>query len=619
MSFMFNPYPYEDDQAVNRPHLPWHVLDSIVWGTDAVLGFLGDLPQSHAGRRLRSGAYLLALDGYVGIDWDEVVSGLRSTLESRHCEVALYDMSTCYQVSSQLDQMFVPYLSANPQKDPVGLFGRLFEGDITDLYDPAKVKALIATLQQVRGRPDSPTTPEMHIVYGCGAAAGKLADLYDAVVYCDLTAYQVVRKVLAGKLRNLGDAQGRSRREVFRRLYYVDYEVVGRLRARLLQEGRIDYYIDCNRPAEWRLLPRPALDSLCKALTQYPLRCKPCYIEGVWGGTFFKRLRHLPEQMRNCAWVFDLIPNEVSLVVEVDDRRLEVPFTTFVRKEGVALMGQECAERFGGAFPVRVNYDDTYHSAGNMSLQVHPPGPYSREQFGEPWGQDESYYVVATGHDAKTYLGFKDGVDVEAFLAGVQRSERERIPVEYDQYLHSIPSKPGEQFLIPAGTIHASGRNQVVLEVGSLTVGSYTFKLYDYLRLDLDGNPRPIHSWHGSNVARRERTATWVAEQIHQRPRRLRGSDSWAEYAIGEQALMYFGHHRLEFEREIEDDTGGRFHILVLVDGERVLVQAMSAPEKQDELHFLDVVLGPAALGKYVIRNLGNQPVCMHKTFVREL
>jgi hypothetical protein len=99
----------------------------------------------------------------------------------------------------------------------------------------------------------------------------------------------------------------------------------------------------------------------------------------------------------------------------------------------------------------------------------------------------------------------------------------------------------------------------------------------------------------------------------------LRGGDTWGEYAIGEHALIYYAHHRLEFEQEIEDDTRGRFHILVLVDGERVLVRAKSAPEIQYELHFLDVVLVPAALGEYVIRNLGNQPVRMHKTFVKGL
>ena len=68
--------------------------------------------------------------------------------------------------------------------------------------------------------------------------------------------------------------------------------------------------------------------------------------------------------------------------------------------------------------------------------------------------------------------------------------------------------------MIPAGTIHASGRNQVILEIGSLTIGSYTYKMYDYLRLDLDGHPRPIHTYHGSNVLARERQTTWINNNV---------------------------------------------------------------------------------------------------------
>lgn len=57
--------------------------------------------------------------------------------------------------------------------------------------------------------------------------------------------------------------------------------------------------------------------------------------------------------------------------------------------------------------------------------------------------------------------------------------------MDYQKYVYSIESKPGTQVMIPAGTIHASGQNQLILEIGSLTVGSYTYKMYDYVRKDL--------------------------------------------------------------------------------------------------------------------------------------
>jgi mannose-6-phosphate isomerase class I len=171
--------------------------------------------------------------------------------------------------------------------------------------------------------------------------------------------------------------------------------------------------------------------------------------------------------------------------------------------------------------------------------------------------------------------------------------------------------------MIPAGTIHASGRNQVVLETGSLTVGSYTFKLYDYLRSDLDGSPRPIHTYHGERVVRKERKTSWVNENLVKKPSLVRKGVDWAEYIIGEHELLYFSLRRLEFEKSIEDDTCGIFHILTLVDGEKVIVQSLENPELSYVQNFLDIIIVPAIMGKYIIKNTGNQPVCIHKTMIK--
>lgn len=331
-----------------------------------------------------------------------------------------------------------------------------------------------------------------------------------------------------------------------------------------------------------------------------------------------KKQRSLPGTMRNCAWVFDLIPLEVSIVVEVGSNILEFPFYTFVQKEGVALMGKDCVEKFSGYFPVRLNYDDTYHSNGNMSIQVHSGHDYNVTNYNELGGQDESYYVVATGHDAKTFVGFNDNIEVEKFIGEAKKSEKEFTQIDYQKYISYIESKPGVQILLPAGTIHASGRNQVVLEIGSLTVGSYTYKMYDYLRSDLDGIPRPIHSWHGENVLSKEMTFSWVKDNLVQEPRVVRKGDGWSEEIIGEHDLLYFTLRRLDFENIIEDYTDGKFHVLALVDGEKVMIQSVEHPELFFIQKFLDIVIVPANMGKYRILNQGNQPVCLHKTMLKD-
>ncbi len=172
--------------------------------------------------------------------------------------------------------------------------------------------------------------------------------------------------------------------------------------------------------------------------------------------------------------------------------------------------------------------------------------------------------------------------------------------------------------MLPEGTIHSSGRNQVILEIGSLSIGSYTYKMYDYLRADLDGKPRPIHSYHGEKVLRKDYTTSWVKENLIQEPRLVRSGEDWAEYIVGEHDLLYISLRRLEFEKTIEGDTEGKFHVLSLVDGEKVRVQSLDNPELSYNQNYLDVVVVPANMGRYLITNLGNQPVCVHKTMLKD-
>ena len=89
-------------------------------------------------------------------------------------------------------------------------------------------------------------------------------------------------------------------------------------------------------------------------------------------------------------------------------------------------------------------------------------------------GQDESFYIVATGPGSKVYLGLKEEADKDEFYEMVRRAETKGVPFDHDKYVNSIPSKAGDLFLIPAGTVHASGRNEVVLEI-SATTYRYTF------------------------------------------------------------------------------------------------------------------------------------------------
>ncbi|MBO4797773.1 MAG: class I mannose-6-phosphate isomerase, partial [Candidatus Methanomethylophilaceae archaeon] len=391
------------------------------------------------------------------------------------------------------------------------------------------------------------------------------------------------------------------------------------LRNRLLAGGGIDYYVCGDDPDNLKILPGDVLHALVSRALDYPLRQRPVYLEGVWGGYFTMKERGLPKEMKNCAWVFDLIPMEVSTVLIMDGLEFEFPFYVLVAAEGEKLMGQNCLEEFHGFFPIRFNYDDTFHSAGNMSIQLHPGDTFVKKNHNEPGRQDESYYIVATGQRARTYLGFNRGEDPEEFLREVRRSEKDGQPVDYQKYVHSVESKPGLQVMIPAGTIHGSGKNQLILEIGSLTVGSYTYKMYDYLRKDLDGKPRPIHTYFGDLNLNRGMTEDYVESHlVNGGYRVIREEGDAKEIVVGECEQLYFSLRNLIFGDFMTDDTKGDFHVLALVDGEDVTVRSKKDPDLKFDLKFMDIVVVPASFGEYEIVN--NRPgtwTTVHKTLLK--
>ena len=609
MSFMYNPFPYDDPRPVNRPKVDAGLAKTIVRGTAQSAA---SLAEKLAGLSAEKTA-IIAFDGYTTASFEKTVSLLKGRLSAAGIKTRTMDFSKVYKSERALYNLIDKNLSWDRSEDPTLLFGKIYHGGYDGIIDPYRLQKLTNVLEM-----EKDGKGKVVIVYGYGCLIGAMRWLYDIKCFLDVTPKESMLRIRRGAYRNLGMKDPLPVNQIIRRCYYADFEVAVQLRKELLQGDHIDYYFESDHEDDLKMMPMATLKAIFDAQARQPFRCKPVYLEGVWGGTYMKKLRGLPKAMRNCAWVFDMIPMEVSVLVEVDDILLEFPFCSLFMSEGDAVMGPECVKKYGGYFPIRFNYDDSYHSTGNMSIQCHSGGKYNIEHYNELGRQDESYYVIVTGHDAKTFIGFRDDADIPEFFRAIEAADKEGKPVDYMKYISYEESKPGLQVMLPAGTVHSSGRNQVILEIGSLTVGSYTYKMYDYLRLDFDGKQRPIHTKLGELNVATERRTSWIRENVVQKPRFVRGHEGQGECILGEHDLMYISLRRLEFDKSIDDDTDGVFHVLTVVDGDRVRIRSKKDPELYYDADFMDIVVVPAALGEYEIVNLGNEPIRIHKTTLRE-
>ncbi len=610
MSFMFDPYPYDDPKAVNHIAMNEAFCSSVTKNT---LETARKLAGEAASILEKQSCCVLAVDGFISAPFRQLAGQISIQASLKGLPVCSRSTDSLWMEESLLHEKLLHYLPEDRVTDPVLLYGRLYKDGLEGLMDASAIQDLQAFLEDFRANRSG-----LLILYGNGALIAPLRKYCDLKLYMDMTQKRTILNIRSGKCGNLGIQERGTYNEMIRHSYYVDFEASFPLRQEVVRDGIVQYYLTGDHPEAIQMIAVPDLKELFSVMTTYPLRCRPVYIEGVWGGYYVQRLRSLPKEMKNCAWVFDLIPMEVSIVADLGDFQLEFPFYFFVQIIGPKLMGEKAARKFHGYFPIRFNYDDTFHSSGNMSIQVHPNGKYVRENNDELGRQDESYYVVVAGQEAKTYCGFTEDADVEEFIGCSKRAEREKVGFDHDKYVCSYPSKPGMQFMLPAGTIHASGRNQVILEIGSLTIGSYTYKMFDYLRKDLNGNLRPIHTYHGERVLERGRRTSWVTSNLIQAPKVIRTGDDFEETIVGEHDLLYFSLRNVRFSQRYEDETSDRFHVLVLVDGERCMIRSLTSPDRYFIQDYLEMIIAPAGFGPYEVVNLGTGVVKMHKTLLKD-
>jgi hypothetical protein len=542
---------------------------------------------------------VLCVECYPGADLDEIERGLAAGLAPQ----LVVRAESCLKSAQQLDAMLAPYLGGG---DPV--FGRMNGVTLQDFLDPGKVagaRKLIAA-SSADGR---------ILVIGTGAAL--IAEHYDLLVYADLARWELTLRQRRGGIGNLGAGNLTELPNLkYKRAFFVDWRAADRLKKTLLPD--IDFLLDTNSRETPRLISGDMLRrGLAEASTR-PFRVVPYFDPGVWGGHWMEEVCDLPKDQPNHAWCFDCVPEENSLLLGFGSRRVEIPSVDVVFSHPRELLGDAVHGRFGTEFPIRFDFLDTM-GGGNLSLQVHPLTEYIQNKFGMNYTQDESYYLLDAGEDGTVYLGLLDGVDRGAMFRELREAQEGRAPFAVEKFVGQYRASKHDHFLIPAGTIHCSGKNSMVLEI-SATPYIFTFKLWDWGRVGLDGRPRPIHIDHGEANVQWDRTPEWVKRNLIGQVKPVEEGPGWREERTGLHEREFIETRRHWFRGVVPHETGGGVNVLNLVEGEEAVVESPSGKFAPFIVHYAETFIVPAAVGSYTIRPHGasvGKECATIKAFVR--
>lgn len=474
------------------------------------------------------------------------------------------------------------------------VFGRMNGKTVKDFYDSNRLDTLVEDLLA----DERPT-----ILCGWGAAVLAEKIPQAVLVLVDMARWEIQLRQRSGATNWQADNPQEDNLKKYKRGFFVEWRAADRHKSSLFDEW--DFVLDGNRlrpgseEDNVRALSGADFRQAMSSMTQRPFRVVPFFDPGVWGGEWMQTLVGLERHGEKYAWCFDCVPEENSLVFSDGTSEVELPAMDLTLSEPDGLLGSRVVERFGAEFPIRFDLLDTM-GGGNLSLQVHPLRQYIKENFGMAYTQDESYYILDAEPGAVVYLGLKEQADVEQMVADLRRAESGEVPFDAEKYVNKYPAKKHDHFAIPAGTIHCSGVDSMVLEI-SATPYIFTFKLWDWDRLGLDGLPRPVHIDHGARNIQGDRDSSWVRKNLLDQVDVLNDEPGVVEERTGLHESEFIEVRRHWFTGPVEHDTRGTVNVLNLVEGDEVQVVSPTEAFEPMIVHYAETFIIPAALGRYRI------------------
>lgn len=522
---------------------------------------------------------VLAVELYAGVREDEVINELKSLSPT-----LLINTRDLMKPENEIKEMTERFMT----KDV--LFGYVTNLSLKDYFDAGKLEV---ARKQVAAN-------DRVIVVGSGAA--MIAQAEATLVYVDMARWEIQQRFRAHEVKALGvDNREDAVSLQYKRGYFNDWRVLDKYKEGLFDKA--DFWLDTHIANDPRMIDRETFFKGIEETIKTPFRVVPFFDPAPWGGQWMKEVCGLNPEKENYGWCFDCVPEENSLYFEVNGVRFELPSVDLVLLKSRELLGEPVEARFGKDFPIRFDFLDTV-GGGNLSVQVHPTTQFIRENFGMYYTQDESYYLLDAKEGASVYLGLKNGINKDDMIRDLREAQKGEIVFDTEKYVNKLPAKKHDHYLIPGGTVHCSGSEALVLEISS-TPNLFTFKLWDWQRLGLDGKPRPINVERGKHVINWNRDTDYVYERLRNHVTRIAEGEGWIEERTGLHENEFIETRRHRFTEPVLHSSNNSVNVFNLLEGEEAVIESPSGAFEPFVVHYAETFIIPACAKEYTIRPYG--------------
>ena len=523
---------------------------------------------------------VLAVDFYTGVYEEEVINELH-----RLSPALFIDTRDLMKPESEIKAMTARFMT-----DDV-LFGYVTNITLNDYFDQDKLK---------KAREEVIATKGKVVVVGSGAAMVVPAEA--VLVYADMARWEIQQRFRRHEVKALGiDNRKDAVSLQYKRGYFNDWRVCDKYKESLFD--KVDFWLDTHIATEPKMIDQTTFFKGIEETVHSPFRVVPFFDPAPWGGQWMKEVCDLDPEKENYGWCFDCVPEENSLYFEVNGVRFELPSVDLVLLKTRELLGEPVEARFGKDFPIRFDFLDTV-GGGNLSVQVHPTTQFIRENFGMYYTQDESYYLLDAKEGATVYLGLKTGIDKNEMIEDLRKAQKGEIVFNTEKYVNKLPAKKHDHYLIPGGTVHCSGSEALVLEISS-TPNLFTFKLWDWQRLGLDGKPRPINVERGKEVIDWKRDTEYVKQHLANHLTKISEGDGWREERTGLHPNEFIETRRHWFTKPVTHHTNNSVNVLNLIEGEEAIIESPNGAFKPFVVHYAETFIIPANVNEYIISPYG--------------